>query len=94
MAEKHFKYVIVGGGVSAVSICAVLCCDQIIFILNYIVFSNMLHVLFLRIICFQGYAVREFANQGVKPGELAVISKELVCYQSVACRVFFIAIRG
>ncbi|RWR97161.1 monodehydroascorbate reductase [Cinnamomum micranthum f. kanehirae] len=42
MAEKHFKYVIVGGGVSA------------------------------------GYAAREFAKQGVKPGELAIISKEAV----------------
>lgn len=42
MAEKYFKYVILGGGVSA------------------------------------GYAVREFANQGVKPGELAIISKESV----------------
>ncbi|KAF9596983.1 hypothetical protein IFM89_014697 [Coptis chinensis] len=42
MAEKHFKYVIIGGGVSA------------------------------------GYAAREFAKQGVKPGELALISKEAV----------------
>ncbi|OVA05963.1 FAD-dependent pyridine nucleotide-disulfide oxidoreductase [Macleaya cordata] len=42
MAEKHFKYVIVGGGVSA------------------------------------GYAAREFVKQGVKPGELAIISKEAV----------------
>ncbi|XP_062166649.1 monodehydroascorbate reductase, seedling isozyme [Alnus glutinosa] len=42
MAEKSFKYVIVGGGVSA------------------------------------GYAAREFAKQGLKPGELAVISKEAV----------------
>lgn len=42
MAEKSFKYVIVGGGVSA------------------------------------GYAAREFANQGVKSGELAIISKEAV----------------
>ncbi|KAF4358508.1 hypothetical protein CsatB_016577 [Cannabis sativa] len=42
MAEKSFKYVIVGGGVSA------------------------------------GYAAREFAKQGVKPGELAIISKEAV----------------
>lgn len=42
MAEKSFKYVIVGGGVAA------------------------------------GYAAREFGNQGVKPGELAVISKEAV----------------
>jgi monodehydroascorbate reductase (NADH) len=42
MAEKVFKYVIVGGGVSA------------------------------------GYAAREFAKQGVKPGELAIISKEAV----------------
>ncbi|XP_074370626.1 monodehydroascorbate reductase-like [Apium graveolens] len=42
MADKYFKYVILGGGVSA------------------------------------GYAVREFANQGVKPGELAIISKESV----------------
>ncbi|WMV44523.1 hypothetical protein MTR67_037908 [Solanum verrucosum] len=40
MAEKSFKYVIVGGGVSA------------------------------------GYAAREFAKQGVNPGELAIISKE------------------
>jgi len=40
--EKQFKYVILGGGVSA------------------------------------GYAAREFANQGVKPGELAIISKEAV----------------
>lgn len=40
MAEKTFKYVILGGGVSA------------------------------------GYAAREFAKQGVKPGELAIISKE------------------
>ena len=29
--------------------------------------------------CFQGYAAREFAKQGVKPGELAIISKEAVC---------------
>ncbi|KAK4762134.1 hypothetical protein SAY87_030018 [Trapa incisa] len=42
MAEKSFKYVIVGGGVAA------------------------------------GYAAREFARQGVKPGELAIISKEAV----------------
>ncbi|KAL5743173.1 hypothetical protein ACOSP7_029905 [Xanthoceras sorbifolium] len=42
MVEKSFKYVIVGGGVSA------------------------------------GYAAREFEKQGVKPGELAVISKEAV----------------
>ncbi|KAG5584096.1 hypothetical protein H5410_044530 [Solanum commersonii] len=42
MAEKSFKYVIVGGGVSA------------------------------------GYAAREFAKQGVNPGELAIISKEAV----------------
>lgn len=27
----------------------------------------------------QGYAAREFAKQGVKPGELAIISKEAVC---------------
>ncbi|KAE8729305.1 Monodehydroascorbate reductase [Hibiscus syriacus] len=42
MAEKSFKYVIVGGGVAA------------------------------------GYAAREFAKQGVQPGELAIISKEAV----------------
>lgn len=42
MAEKSFKYVIIGGGVAA------------------------------------GYAAREFSKQGVKPGELAVISKEAV----------------
>ncbi|GER33721.1 monodehydroascorbate reductase [Striga asiatica] len=42
MAEKAFKYVILGGGVSA------------------------------------GYAAREFAKQGVKSGELAIISKEAV----------------
>ncbi|XP_042477005.1 monodehydroascorbate reductase 3, cytosolic-like [Macadamia integrifolia] len=42
MAEKHFKYVIVGGGVAA------------------------------------GYAAREFAKQGLKSGELAIISKEAV----------------
>uniref|UniRef100_A0A6N2KLB1 monodehydroascorbate reductase (NADH) n=1 Tax=Salix viminalis TaxID=40686 RepID=A0A6N2KLB1_SALVM len=42
MAEKSFKYVIIGGGVSA------------------------------------GYAAREFGKQGVKPGELAIISKEAV----------------
>nr|VDD57197.1 unnamed protein product [Brassica oleracea] len=42
MAEKSFKYIILGGGVSA------------------------------------GYAAKEFASQGVKPGELAVISKEAV----------------
>ncbi|CAK9159575.1 unnamed protein product [Ilex paraguariensis] len=42
MAEKSFKYVIVGGGVAA------------------------------------GYAAREFTKQGVKPGDLAVISKEAV----------------
>jgi len=40
--EKSFKYVIIGGGVSA------------------------------------GYAAREFAKQGVQPGELAIISKEAV----------------
>ncbi|PHT37463.1 Monodehydroascorbate reductase [Capsicum baccatum] len=40
MADKSFKYIIVGGGVAA------------------------------------GYAAREFAKQGVKPGELAIISKE------------------
>ncbi|KAG5126300.1 hypothetical protein JHK82_027135 [Glycine max] len=39
---KTFKYIILGGGVSA------------------------------------GYAAREFAKQGVKPGELAIISKEAV----------------
>ncbi|GLT40607.1 hypothetical protein SLA2020_147260 [Shorea laevis] len=42
MAEKSFKYVILGGGVAA------------------------------------GYAAREFAKQGVKPSELAIISKEAV----------------
>ncbi|KAK9170451.1 hypothetical protein Syun_002591 [Stephania yunnanensis] len=42
MAEKSFKYVIIGGGVAA------------------------------------GYAAREFSKQGVKPGELAIISKEAV----------------
>lgn len=42
MAEKHFKYIILGGGVAA------------------------------------GYAAREFDKQGVKPGELAIISKEAV----------------
>nr|BAJ23958.1 monodehydroascorbate reductase [Malpighia glabra] len=42
MAEKTFKYVILGGGVAA------------------------------------GYAAREFAKQGVRPGELAIISKEAV----------------
>ncbi|KAG6771781.1 hypothetical protein POTOM_023173 [Populus tomentosa] len=42
MAGKSFKYVIIGGGVSA------------------------------------GYAAREFCKQGVKPGELAIISKEAV----------------
>lgn len=42
MAEKQFKYVILGGGVAA------------------------------------GYAAREFAKQGVKPGDLAIISKEAV----------------
>ncbi|KAJ4705167.1 Monodehydroascorbate reductase [Melia azedarach] len=42
MAEKTFKYVILGGGVAG------------------------------------GYAAREFAKQGVKPGELAIISKEAV----------------
>ncbi|KAJ8537664.1 hypothetical protein K7X08_014204 [Anisodus acutangulus] len=42
MAEKSFKYVIVGGGVAG------------------------------------GYAAREFVKQGVKPGELAIISKEAV----------------
>ncbi|XP_024983714.1 monodehydroascorbate reductase-like isoform X2 [Cynara cardunculus var. scolymus] len=42
MAEKCFKYVIIGGGVSA------------------------------------GYAAREFEKQGVKPNELAIISKEAV----------------
>ncbi|XP_073149255.1 monodehydroascorbate reductase [Henckelia pumila] len=42
MADKAFKYVIVGGGVAA------------------------------------GYAAREFSKQGVKPGELAIISKEAV----------------
>ncbi|XP_057974082.1 monodehydroascorbate reductase-like [Malania oleifera] len=42
MAGKSFKYVILGGGVSA------------------------------------GYAAREFAKQGVQPGELAIISKEAV----------------
>lgn len=42
MAEKHFKYIILGGGVAA------------------------------------GYAAREFAKQGVNPGELAIISKEAV----------------
>ncbi|KMZ72399.1 Monodehydroascorbate reductase [Zostera marina] len=40
MAAKSFKYIVLGGGVSA------------------------------------GYAAREFAKQGVKPGELAIISKE------------------
>ncbi|CAA0829671.1 Probable monodehydroascorbate reductase-cytoplasmic isoform 4 [Striga hermonthica] len=42
MADKAFKYVILGGGVAA------------------------------------GYAAREFAKQGVKSGELAIISKEAV----------------
>ncbi|KAL2653327.1 hypothetical protein R1flu_021455 [Riccia fluitans] len=40
MAEKSYKYVILGGGVAA------------------------------------GYAAREFVQQGLKPGELAIISKE------------------
>lgn len=42
MAEKHFKYIILGGGVAG------------------------------------GYAAKEFAKQGVQPGELAIISKEAV----------------
>ncbi|KAL0910677.1 hypothetical protein M5K25_018754 [Dendrobium thyrsiflorum] len=42
MAGKHYKYVILGGGVAA------------------------------------GYAAREFVKQGLKPGELAIISKEAV----------------
>lgn len=42
MAEKHFKYIVLGGGVSG------------------------------------GYAAREFVKQGVKPGELAIISAEAV----------------
>ncbi|KAL5717089.1 monodehydroascorbate reductase (NADH) [Ranunculus cassubicifolius] len=41
-ADNHFKYLIVGGGVSA------------------------------------GYAARQFAKEGVQPGELAIISKEAV----------------
>lgn len=41
-SEKHFKYIILGGGVAA------------------------------------GYAAKEFANQGVQPGELAIISRESV----------------
>jgi len=28
----------------------------------------------------QGYAAQEFAKQGVEPGELAIISKEAVCF--------------
>nr|QJX14775.1 monodehydroascorbate reductase [Deschampsia antarctica]6KRT_A Chain A, monodehydroascorbate reductase [Deschampsia antarctica]6KRT_B Chain B, monodehydroascorbate reductase [Deschampsia antarctica] len=40
--EKHFKYVVLGGGVAG------------------------------------GYAAREFAKQGVQPGELAIISREAV----------------
>lgn len=28
----------------------------------------------------QGYAAREFAKQGVKPGELAIISREVVSF--------------
>jgi hypothetical protein len=31
----------------------------------------------------QGYAAREFAKQGVKPGELAIISKESVNHPSI-----------
>ncbi|KAK8557068.1 hypothetical protein V6N13_035173 [Hibiscus sabdariffa] len=51
MAEKSFKYLIVGGGVAA------------------------------------GYAAREFAKQGVEPGELAIISKEAVApYERPALR--------
>ncbi|KAK9734219.1 hypothetical protein RND81_04G123700 [Saponaria officinalis] len=42
MAEQHFKYIVLGGGVSG------------------------------------GYAAREFVKQGVKPGELAIISAEAV----------------
>jgi succinate dehydrogenase/fumarate reductase flavoprotein subunit len=42
MTEKVYKYVIVGGGVSA------------------------------------GYAAREFVQQGLKPGELAIFSTEEV----------------
>ncbi|XAR69725.1 Monodehydroascorbate reductase (NADH) [Bertholletia excelsa] len=42
MADRSFKYIILGGGVSA------------------------------------GYAAREFANLGAKPGEIAIISKEAV----------------
>jgi len=30
-------------------------------------------------LCLQGYAAREFTKQGLKPGELAIISKEAVC---------------
>lgn len=33
---------------------------------------------YINVFWFQGYAAREFANQGVKPGELAIISKEAV----------------
>lgn len=47
MAEKSFKYVILGGGVAA------------------------------------GYAAREFAKQGVQPGELAIISKEAVWFSII-----------
>lgn len=33
----------------------------------------------------QGYAAREFAKQGIKPGELAIISKEAVSLYVLTC---------
>lgn len=36
-------------------------------------------IVFETCFCLQGYAAREFSKQGVKPGELAIISKEAVC---------------
>ncbi|PWA51381.1 monodehydroascorbate reductase [Artemisia annua] len=55
MAEKSFKYIILGGGVSA------------------------------------GYAAREFEKQGVKPGELAIISKEAVWFSRLSTLVLCIS---
>lgn len=37
-------------------------------------------LIYLNSVLLQGYAAREFAKQGVKPGELAIISKEAVWF--------------
>ncbi|KAL9832175.1 Monodehydroascorbate reductase 1, peroxisomal [Arabidopsis thaliana] len=75
MAEKSFKYIILGGGVSAIHILKT--SDSVLVLLLLL---SVRKVYLCKITCrwLIGYAAKEFANQGVQPGELAVISKEAV----------------